>query len=78
LNFRSSNTIRAGVDTFGRPSFSLEPKPTHENILFHDRNDRSVERLMQDLVENTATFQLAAELQKSRSTLLNSAIAERV
>src|SRR5690606_5575118 len=78
LNFRTSNTIRPGVDTFGRPSFTLEPEPTHDNILFHDRNDRSVERLMQDLVENTATFQLATQLQKARSDLLNSAISERV
>jgi flagellar basal-body rod protein FlgB len=78
LNFRSGNTIRAGVDFFGRPSFDLVASPTHDNILFHDQNDRSVERLMQDLVENTATFQLATQLQKARSDLLNSAIAERV
>jgi flagellar basal-body rod protein FlgB len=78
LKFSSNSTLRAGVDTMGRPSFTLEPKPTHDNILFHDQNDRSVERLMQDLVENNATFQLAVQLQKARSDLLNTAIAERV
>ncbi len=78
LNFRSTNTIRAGVDTMGRPSFHLDPRPVHDNILFHDQNDRNVERLMQGLVENNATFQLAVELQKSRSDMLNTAIAERI
>lgn len=77
LNFRSGNGIRPGVDTLGRPSFDLEPAPTHENILFHDQNDRSLERLMQDLVENTATFQLASQLHKTRTDLLNTAIRER-
>ncbi len=78
LKFGSSGTIRAGVDSMGRPSFHLDPKPVHDNILFHDQNDRSIERVMQSVVENNATFQLAVELQKSRSDMLNTAIAERI
>lgn len=78
LNLRATSTIRPGVDASGAPSFTLRPGPSGDNILFHDQNDRSVERLMQDLVENTATFQLATQLMRARSDLLNSAIAERV
>ncbi len=56
----------------------LHPKPVGENILFHDRNDRDVERTMQSLVENFLTFRLMAELLLSRFALINSAIRERI
>ena len=55
----------------------LHPEPAGENILFHDDNDRDLERTMQDLVENFMTFRAASELMRSRFDLINSAIAER-
>ena len=55
----------------------LHPEPAGENILFHDHNDRDLERTMQDLVENFMTFRAASELIRSRFDLINSAIAER-
>ncbi len=63
---------------FSSHSLVLHPTPTGENILFHDGNDRDLERTMQDLVENFLTFRLATELVRSRFDLLHSAIAERV
>ena len=63
--------------TFHDGSMQLHPEPTGENILFHDGNDRSVERIMQDLVENFMTFRTASEFIKSRFDLINSAIRER-
>lgn len=48
-----------------------------ENILFHDRNDRNLERIMQDLVENASTFRMAAQFVRNRFELINTAIRER-
>lgn len=56
----------------------LNPLTPSGNILFHDRNNRDTERLMQDLAENVNAFRVATDLLRSRYQLLNSAIAERV
>ena len=49
-----------------------------DNILFHDRNNRDLERQMQDLVENTLTHNAAIDLMKSEFDLIRTAIRERV
>jgi flagellar basal-body rod protein FlgB len=54
------------------------PESLGDNILFHDANDRDLERIMQDLVENASTFRLAADLLRSRFELINTAIRERL
>lgn len=56
----------------------LNARPSGRNVLFHDRNDRDLERTMQDLVENVAVFRVASELLRSRVDLLRQAISERV
>ncbi|HHN77818.1 MAG TPA: hypothetical protein ENK11_03960 [Phycisphaerales bacterium] len=56
----------------------LDPRTGSGNILFHDRNNRDLERTMQSLVENAAMFRLASDLYRNRSRLLRDAIAERV
>ncbi len=56
----------------------FDPKTGSGNILFHDRNNRDLERTMQSLVENAAMFRLASDLYRNRSRLLRDAIAERV
>lgn len=73
LNLRDSRTVR-----FTSTGIELNPEPIGRNILFHDRNDRDLERTMQDLAENFMTFRLAAELLRSRMALINTAIRERV
>jgi flagellar basal-body rod protein FlgB len=55
----------------------LTPRTPSGNILFHDRNNRDLERLMQDNSENVAAFRLSSELLRSRFEMLRSAIAER-
>ena len=55
----------------------LRPRTPSGNLLFHDRNDRDLERLMQANAENVAAYRLSAELLRSRFDLLRSAIAER-
>ncbi|MCH8005277.1 MAG: flagellar basal body rod protein FlgB [Planctomycetes bacterium] len=85
---RAIDARRAGLGRFepadsNQVEFSptgvrLHPVPVGANILFHDQNDRDLERSMQDLVENFLTFRLAADLLRSRFDLINTAIRERV
>jgi flagellar basal-body rod protein FlgB len=56
----------------------LHPEPMNDNILFHDGNDRSVERVMQSLVENFMAFRASAQLLRNRLEIINTAIRERV
>lgn len=62
----------------GHGSFTLDAKTPHGGIMFHDRNNRSLEMLMQDLVENGTMFRVCSDLLKSRSDLMRAAIGERV
>lgn len=64
--------------TFSKSGLVLNPKQSGENILFHDGNDRDLERTMQDLVENFTVFRTAAQLLRNRYELINTAIRERV
>ena len=43
----------------------FRPQKNNENILFHDHNNRDVERTMQDLVENAMAHRTSIELLKS-------------
>ncbi len=56
----------------------LHPQPMGEGILQHDGNDRNVEKIMQDMVENFMAFRAAAQFMRFQTGLINSAIAERV
>ena len=62
---------------FLRDRMIIKPEASGDNILFHDRNDRNIERLMQGLVENALTFRMAAEFMRGRFALINMAITER-
>ena len=59
-------------------SIDLHPQPIGENLMFHDQNDRDVERTMQDLVENFMTFRTAAQFLRNRFDLMTTAIRERI
>ncbi len=59
-------------------SYQLTPSQDPDGILFHDRNNRDVERLMQDGVENLGVYRIASELLRSRMSALRDAIGERV
>jgi flagellar basal-body rod protein FlgB len=56
----------------------LNPETPSGGILYHDRNNRSVENLMKDNAENMGAFRIASELLRSRLQQLRDAIAERV
>lgn len=63
---------------FLRDRVELHPAPSGDGVLFHDGNDRDVERMMQDMVENFMVFRQAAQLLRSRMGVLNAAIRERL
>ena len=63
---------------FHDTGIELNPKPAAQNLLFHDGNDRDLDRMMQDLVENFTVFRQASQLLKSRYQVLNEAIRERL
>ncbi len=68
-------TSEVSQDSMG--NLVLKPTTPSGNILFHDRNNRDLESLMQDQTENLVMFRLASEMLRSRGDLLRSAISER-
>ncbi|MCE9592228.1 MAG: hypothetical protein K8S99_17115 [Planctomycetes bacterium] len=51
---------------------------SHENILFHDNNDRDLERIMAHNAENTLAHRTAIELLRHEYSTLQTAISGRV
>ena len=56
----------------------LKPEAVHDNLLFHDDNDRNLERIMQDVSENLLAFQAATQLLRNRFRMIEMAISERI
>lgn len=82
---RKPNPMRRGLELGSSDQvrvrdgqMQFRPAQKNENILFHDQNNRDVERTMQDLVENAMTHRTSVELLKSQFDLLRTAIRERV
>jgi flagellar basal-body rod protein FlgB len=73
LNFQNTKQVVVAADG----QLTLHPTTPSGNILFHDRNNRDLERLMQDNAENVGAFRVATDLLRSRYEILKSAIAER-
>lgn len=73
LDFESSREVRVSP----RGDVSLTPLTPTGGILFHDRNNRDLERTMQDLAENVGVFRIASDLLRQRFEHLRSAISER-
>jgi flagellar basal-body rod protein FlgB len=62
----------------GDGELRVMPGTPSSGVLFHDRNNRDLERLMQDNAENAAAFRVAGDMLKNRHDALRAAIAERV
>ena len=63
---------------FSRDGVTVKAQPLNENILFHDENNRDLDRMMQRLAENTMVHNTAIELMRSELALLETAIRERM
>lgn len=72
LNLRSTRQVE---ERHGRLSF--DAAESNQGILYHDRNNRDLERTMQSLAENNLTHNLSIDLLKSEFDLLRAAIRER-
>ena len=74
LQIRSSREVEQDADG----DIRLRPTPSSNNILFHDRNNRDLERSMQDLVENVASFRVSSELLRQHTQMMRMAITGRL
>lgn len=66
------------IDRSASGELVLRPKSTSGGILFHDRNNRDLEGLMQHLAENGMAFRAAADLYRRENDLIRTAISQRV
>ena len=62
---------------FKSDTIELKPAESNQGILFHDRNNRDLERTMAQIAENTMAHNTAIDLMRSEFQLLQSAIRER-
>lgn len=56
----------------------LDPKDARSGLLFHDRNNRSMESLMADLSSNALKHNMYAEMLRKQFDSLQSVLKERV
>lgn len=74
LQMRSTREVRVRADG----GLSLMPSGNHGGVMLHDRNNRDVERLMQDMTENYGMYRVANDLMRARVGVLRTAISQRV
>lgn len=74
LQWKATRELETGSDG----ALRLNPRSPAQNVLFQDRNNRDLERLMQAVAENTAAFRVASDLMRQQSGMLRAAMAERV
>ena len=72
LDLRSNRTL-----TFRRDGITANPRPLDENVLFHDENNRDLERMMQDVAENQMVHAAGIRLLKNQFDMLEVAIREQ-
>ena len=63
---------------FREGGLDARPGTADRNILFHDENNRDLDRTMQDLAENTLMHQMSVELLRNQFDMLKMAIRERL
>lgn len=73
LNLADTDEVKFRPDTL-----ELHPRPVNAGILYHDQNNRDLERTMQSLAENTLTHNAGIELMRSEFEMMKVAIRERV
>jgi flagellar basal-body rod protein FlgB len=62
--------------TQSQGTLSLHPRTPSGNILYHDRNNRDLERMMQDLAENSLNYKATVDLMRRENDLLRAAISQ--
>ena len=73
LHLRDTTEVEVHADRL-----ELKPSTGSGNILFHDGNDRDLERTMADMVKNFSMFRAMAQFMQSHYRMIDTAIAGRV
>ncbi len=73
LRVRHTDQLRFEPD-----GIETQPGFRNQNLLFHDRNNRSVEHVMKDLAENAMMHNAAIEMLRNQFHMLETAISLRV
>jgi len=73
LNVRDTDEL-----AFERDGLAAHPRPNPQGILFHDQNNRDLERTMQHLAENTLMHNATIEVMRNEFSMMLTAIRERV
>ena len=56
---------------------ALKPRTSRGGVLYHDRNNRDVERMMQDLAENAMVYRTTTDFLRRQGDVLRVAITQR-
>lgn len=78
LRDRVDERSEAAPGTVGFSDVSTEIENPNRNILFHDRNNRSVEQIVSDQAQNALMHNLMTELLRKQFDQIQSALKERV
>jgi len=62
---------------FEKGRLHVMSQPLNENVLFHDENNRDLEKTMQRLAENTLAHNAGVEMLRNQFQMLRSAIREQ-
>lgn len=62
----------------GPEGLRLHARENRGGVMFHDRNNRDLERLMQDMAENATAYRVSIDLMRSQTEIMKTAIAQRV
>ena len=62
---------------FRRGGITPRPEAAGDNLMFHDRNDRSLEHQMQALAENSMAHNMGMRLLNNKFTMMERTIQER-
>ena len=63
---------------FKADGIEATPQPTNSNVMFHDRNNRNLDRIMQHLAENQLAHRTGITLLRNEFQMLKTAIRERI
>lgn len=74
LNLRDTREVRF----LDNGELELKPGTPSGNVMYHDRNNRDLEGLMQGLAENGMAFRVATDLLRRDNEILRTAISQRV
>ena len=74
LRFEGTREIHVGANNRMR---LRSDTASGRGVLAHDRNNRDIETMMQDMSENLGAFRIATELMRTQAGTIRAAITER-